>query len=389
MGFGGGGFGGGGHEGMLAAGEKETMQNLNDRLASYLDKVRALEEANNELELKIKEWYEKRRPGGPEGEGKRDYSKYFPIIEDLKSKILAACIDNARTMLQIDNARLAADDFKLKYENEMFLRKSVEADINGLRRVMDDLTLTKSDCERQYESLAEELASLKKNHEDEMKGFEGSQGHLSVEMNAAPGIDLMKALNELRGQYEDLAEQNRKEAEAKFNEASKALKQEITAGVEQVQSSKTEISDLRRSAQALEIELQSAIAMKNSLESTLAETEGSYCSQLAQLQTRISQIEEQLAEIRADMENQSMEYEQLLDLKIRLEMEIETYRRLLDGESIDTSKGYGGSTSYGGGSGSSSSKDPNKTRVIRTIIQDTVDGRIVSTQEKKTEEKMN
>ena len=58
------------------------MQNLNDRLASYLEKVRALEEANTELEVKIRDWYQNQRPRSA-----RDHSPYFKTIEDLRNKV--------------------------------------------------------------------------------------------------------------------------------------------------------------------------------------------------------------------------------------------------------------------------------------------------------------
>lgn len=83
-----GGYGGGygvalaGSDGLLSGNEKITMQNLNDRLASYLEKVRALEQANGELEVKIRDWYQKQGPGPS-----RDYSHYFKTIEDLRDKV--------------------------------------------------------------------------------------------------------------------------------------------------------------------------------------------------------------------------------------------------------------------------------------------------------------
>ncbi|KAM9296741.1 uncharacterized protein PAF06_017677 [Gastrophryne carolinensis] len=328
-GFGGSFGGGAGGDVLLSGGEKETMQNLNDRLAAYLNKVRDLEDANADLECKIKAWHEKLMNDSKQV---KDYSHYYKTIEDLKKQICDATLENARTILQIDNARLAAEDFKMKYETELCLRQNVEADINGLRKVLDDLSLTKCDLEAQIESLIEEIACLKKNHAEEMKSFQGLTGQVSVEMKAAPGIDLTKLLNDMRSEYENLAEKNRRDAEARFNEASQALRQEIHSGVEQIQSGKSEITDLRRSVQTLEIELQASMATKKSLENSLAETEGNYCMQLGKIQAQIGSLEEQLCEVRTDMERQGLEYKQLLDIKTRLEKEIETYRCLLDGQ---------------------------------------------------------
>ncbi|XP_063315305.1 keratin, type I cytoskeletal 19-like [Pelobates fuscus] len=312
---------------LLSGNEKQTMQNLNDRLASYLDKVRSLETANSDLEVKIREWYEKQGPSPT-----RDYSQYLKTIDDLRDKILAATIDNARVVLQVDNARLAADDFRTKFENELALRQSVEADINGLRRVLDELTLARTDLELQIENLKEELAYLKKNHEEELNALRGQTGgQVSVEVDAAPSVDLTKILTEMRDQYEVMAEKNRKDAENWFLTKSEELNKEVVVHTEQIQTSKTEITNLRRTLQGLEIELQSQLSMKASLEGTVADTEARYGAQLSQIQSVIASIEAQFSDLRSDMERQNHEYKMLMDIKARLEQEIATYRQLLEG----------------------------------------------------------
>ncbi|XP_006992933.2 keratin, type I cytoskeletal 42 [Peromyscus maniculatus bairdii] len=370
----GGGFGSsfGVSDALLGGNEKETMQNLNDRLATYLDRVHALEEANTDLEVKIRDWYKKQGPGPA-----RDYSPYFKTIEDLRNKILAATIDNASIVLQIDNARLAADDFRTKYETELNLRMSVEADINGLRRVLDELTLSRADLEMQIESLKEELAYMKKNHEEEMNALRGQVGgDVSVEMDAAPGVDLSRILNEMRDQYEKMAEKNRKDAEDWFFTKTEELNREVATNTEALQSSRTEITELRRSVQSLEIELQSQLSMKASLENSLAETEARYGAQLAQLQGLISSVEQQLCELRCDMERQNHEYQVLLDVKTRLEQEIATYRRLLEGEDAHLA------TQYSSSLASQPSREAMVTsRQVRTIVEEVQDGKVVSSRE--------
>ncbi|KAK7930724.1 hypothetical protein WMY93_007119 [Mugilogobius chulae] len=312
------GRGSGGFAGMdgLGQNDKLTMQNLNDRLAAYLQKVRSLEEANAKLEKQIREWYDKQTPTV------RDYSKYQPIIEDLRKKIGLATQDNARLLLQIDNARLAAEDFRVKFENEMALRQSVESDIAGLRKVLDELTMARSDLEMQVEGLKEELVYLKKNHEEEMAALRShvSGSSVNVEVDAPSQVDLIGILDEIRAQYEGIAEKNRKEM----------------------------------------------------ADGTKASCPGSRTGWTAGERAGVRE---------GDIERQRMEFEALLHAKLRLEMEIAEYRRLLDGEEpnrpslkcleFEPVK--------------EPVKQPVKTQIRKVLIQEIVDGVVVSTKEDTTQ----
>uniref|UniRef100_A0A673HLQ9 Keratin, type I cytoskeletal 19-like n=1 Tax=Sinocyclocheilus rhinocerous TaxID=307959 RepID=A0A673HLQ9_9TELE len=310
---------GGGDNGFGSAfNEKATMQNLNDRLASYLEKVRSLEKANAQLERQIREWYEKRTPVS------RDYSHYYVTIEDLRKKIIVASQDNARIILQIDNAKLAAEDFRVKYENELAMRQSVEADIAGLRKVLDSLTMTRSDLEMQIEGLKEELVYLKKNHAEELAALRAhmSSSSVNVEVDAAPQQDMARIMEEIRSQYEGVIEKNRREMESWYKGKFDELSKQVSTRQEDITLSRNEINELRRTLQSLEIELQSQLSMKAALEGTLRETESRYSLQLNQLQAVINSLEVELSQMRMDIERQGSEYKLLLDIKTRLEMEI-------------------------------------------------------------------
>ncbi|KAM9314430.1 keratin 98 [Pholidichthys leucotaenia] len=331
--------------------EKATMQNLNDRLAAYLEKVRSLEKENERLEKHIGDWYSSRPMVT------HDHSAYLATIEDLQKRIHIASMTNTKIILCIDNAKLATDDFKVRYDNELSMRMAVEADIAGLRKLLDDLNLARIDLESHCESLKDELAALKRNHKEDLAAVRTQMGgQVNVEVDAGPSIDLNQTISEIREHYEGLISKNCKDLELWYEGKRKALEKEMVSQTETLATSCTEIKDLKSTLQRLQIELQSQQSMKASLDGTLAETQACYAAQLANLQSMVTSLEAQLSQIHANIISTKQEYDMLLDLKTRLELEIVEYRRLLDGED-DSSKQV-------------------ITKVI-TVVETVVDGKVV------------
>uniref|UniRef100_A0A8C9Y7C3 Keratin 99 n=1 Tax=Sander lucioperca TaxID=283035 RepID=A0A8C9Y7C3_SANLU len=326
--------------------EKVTMQNLNDRLSSYLDKVRSLESANRKLELQIREFYEKKAPSVSS-----DFTNYFATITELRAQIMRKHSDNQRIILQIDNAQLAADDFKIKYETELNMHTMVEADVFRLRGVRDSMTLNISDLEVQIEGLKEELVYMKTTHEEvrtiQRNASCCSTGMVNVEVDSTQSVDLTLVLQEIREQYEAMVVKNKQELEKWFQSKVELLNTQITTCTTEVKTFYTQLSELKRTLQTLEISRQSILTENKE------EVNRRYSVQLSQQQLTINRLEIELQQLRVSLEQQQAEYNLLLDIKMRLELEIAEYRRLLEGESYEQKK-------------------------VKTIVEEIVDGKVVS-----------
>ncbi|XP_018412064.1 PREDICTED: keratin, type I cytoskeletal 19-like [Nanorana parkeri] len=307
--------------------EKETMNNLNDRLASYIDKVHSLEESNVHLEAQIRDWYSKNT-----GNTERNDDHNFQVIKDLRNQIISATVENATITLKIDNTRLAADDFRIKFENEQALRLLTEKDTIELRKAIDQLTLARAELEMQIEGLNEELVYLKKNHTEEVNEIrKQSSGSVDVEVDVAPTVNLGKAMEDMREQYAKMIEKQRLEAKFWFDKKLEDWNEEVHVNTTELEKYRKDLTEVKQTVQNLEIHSQAEFSKKNAAEATLGNVKDQYAMQLTDLQENITHVESMLQQTRRDVNHQISEFTLLLSLKTRLEAEIATYRSLLDG----------------------------------------------------------
>ncbi|XP_073537188.1 keratin, type I cytoskeletal 19-like [Phyllobates terribilis] len=320
---------------LLPTNERDTMRILNDRLATYLEKVRSLEEENAHMERKIREWYDKNHP-----QMLPDFNDFFGAVEELQSKIFKSTMDNTRLSRQIDNTRLAVDDFQNKYELEVKLRTDVELDVKALRLELEAIKEEVEDLDVYHQNLQQDMLKKKKTNQDAINSLYNQLGaRVTVEVDTPETMDLSKMLSEIRHQYEVLMENNKAEAEKWFLAKSEELKRDVESGSsEHLPTFQGEAIELKRMVQTLDIDLQSQLSMKLALETTLSEKEASYRSQLSQLQILINQVEANLSQIRAKQECQNEDHKTLMDITTHLEREISTYRLLIDNQDTHATK---------------------------------------------------
>ncbi|CAH2305290.1 desmin [Pelobates cultripes] len=305
--------------------EKVELQELNDRFANYIEKVRYLEQQNQILVNEVNRIKGK--------EPTRVSELYEEEMRELRRQVDILTNQRARVEVERDNYIDDLQKLKQRLQEEIQLKEEAENNLSAFRADVDAATLARIDLERRIESLQEEIAFLKKIHEEEIRDLQAQlqEQHVQVELDISKP-DLTAALRDIRSQYENIAAKNISEAEDWYKSKVSDLNQAAQKNNDSLRQAKQEMMEYRHQIQSYTCEIDALKGTNDSLLRQMRDLEERFGGEASGYQETISRLEEEIRNLKDDMARHLREYQDLLNVKMALDVEIATYRKLLEGE---------------------------------------------------------
>ncbi|XP_039554307.1 neurofilament light polypeptide [Passer montanus] len=308
--------------------ERAQLQDLNDRFACFIERVHELEQQNKVLEAELLVLRQKH------AEPSRFRALYEQEIRELRLAAEEATSEKQALQGERESLEETLRGLQARYEEEVLSREDAEARLLEVRKGADEAALARAELEKRVDSLLDELAFLKKVHEEELAELQAQiqYAHLSVEMDVSAKPDLSAALRDIRAQYEKLAARNMQNAEEWFRSRFTVLSESAAKNTDAVRAAKDEVSESRRLLKAKTLEIEATRGMNEALEKQLQELEEKQSADISALQDTINKLENELRTTKSEMARYLKEYQDLLNVKMALDIEIAAYRKLLEGE---------------------------------------------------------